>query len=196
MTDNIILTDLSFRYREQFIFKNFNAKICRGATTLVFGPSGSGKTTLLRLLLFLNAPSGGNITGISNGETAAVFQEDRLALHLSATMNIALVLPKSFPKDEILRQLRAVGIDETDSPKAVSEFSGGMRRRVALVRAVISNRPVILMDEPFKELDETTKQLVADYIKKETNKKTLIIVSHDETDAALFSADILRINQA
>lgn len=193
--DNIRFVDISFAYRDNLVFSHFSAEIEKGRTTFLFGPSGSGKTTLLRLILGLNTLAAGKIEGIDGETVAAIFQEDRLLDHLTAVANVALVLNEGFSFAEIKRDLLAVGLTKEDLEKKVSEFSGGMKRRVALVRAVMTGRSVVVADEPFKGLDEGTKDIAIRYLIDRMKGKTLIVASHDEEDAAKFSANILRIEE-
>ena len=74
--------------------------------------------------------------------------------------------------------------------KPVSEFSGGMKRRVAIVRAVCADTDLLLFDEPFKGLDDASRRQVIQYIKERTIGRTIIVVTHDETDAIELGAEV------
>ena len=87
MTDAILITNLSRRYGETVVFRDFSARIPLGETTVITGVSGGGKTTLLRLLLGLETPDAGEIAGVP-ARRAAVFQEDRLCPQLTALENV------------------------------------------------------------------------------------------------------------
>ena len=102
-----------------------------------------------------------------------------------------------FPTDEAVEQemaaLSALLLDGEAQTKPVSELSGGMRRRVAIARALLAESELILMDEPFKGLDEGTRETVITYVKEMTVGRTVILVTHDEEDAAALSARVVRM---
>ena len=193
MSDFITFNDITVRLGNQYVFKNYSEKIKKETVTCIMGPSGSGKTTLLRLIMGLISPKSGTVDGIKGERIAAVFQEDRLCLHLSSVENVALVLRDFFPRDIIKQNLLSLSLTEDDLLKTTSEFSGGMRRRVAVARAIMANRDIVLLDEPFKGLDDITRNATYEYIKKNTAQKTVITVTHDIQDAAMMNAEIIRI---
>lgn len=173
-----VLTDFSHRFPE-------------GETTCIMGESGCGKTTLLRMILGLEKPDRGEITGVPFGKLGAVFQEDRLCENLSAQANIRLVCREKIGEEKILRAMEAVRLKDTDTDaghKPVRELSGGMKRRVAILRAIMADARCIIMDEPLKGLDEETKLAVIQVIKEYTKGKTLIVVTHDKEEPVLFGA--------
>lgn len=149
----------------------------------ILGPSGCGKTTLLSLLLGLEAPDSGEILGMEGQKLSAVFQEDRLCENTTPVSNIRLVNP-SLSKEEAQGMLRDLGL-EGSLGQPVRTLSGGMKRRVAILRALAADYDVLLCDEPFKGLDQATKALVMDYFLGKTKGKTVILVTHDqgETEA-------------
>ena len=122
-----------------------------------------------------------------------VFQEDRLCENLSASANIRLVRQKKpWGRDrEEVRQIReamtAAGLSGCED-QPVRELSGGMRRRVALLRALCCDWDILFLDEPFKGLDEETKKQVMDYTKEMCAGKTVIFVTHDSKEAAQMGA--------
>ncbi|PHV70860.1 sulfate transporter [Sporanaerobium hydrogeniformans] len=189
----ITLKEICKTYDKEPVLDHLSLSISKGQTTCLMGSSGCGKTTLANLLLGLLKPDKGSITGLDTSQIAAVFQEDRLCENLNSIKNIAIVCPKSVSKKQILTHLLEVGLTETDSMKPVSELSGGMKRRVALVRALITSNQMIILDEPFKGLDTTTKGQVIAYIKKYTQGKTLLIITHDKEDVALLDAQLIEL---
>ena len=112
--------------------------------------------------LGLEKPDIGDIF-LPAGRVAAVFQEDRLSEPLSAVANIRLVCP-AMTRTAARDLLLALGFKEEDCGKSVSTLSGGMRRRVSVLRAVLNDGSILLLDEPFKGLDSDTKQLTAEFI--------------------------------
>lgn len=180
-------------YGEQEVFRNFSYVFREGKTTCVMGMSGCGKTTLFRLLLGLDQPENGKITGVPFGRLAAVFQENRLCENLSAVSNLRLVCKRKLTEEEIRQAFLKVGLEEVWQ-KPVRDLSGGMKRRVAILRALFAEAECILMDEPLKGLDAETKKRTADYIRMQAKGKTLLVITHDETETDLLGADeVLRL---
>lgn len=180
-------------YGEQEVFRNFSYTFREGKTTCVMGMSGCGKTTLFRLLLGLDQPENGKIAGVPFGRLAAVFQENRLCENLSAVSNLRLVCKRKLTEEEIRQAFLKVGLEEVWQ-KPVRDLSGGMKRRVAILRALFAEAECILMDEPLKGLDAETKKRTADYIRMQAKGKTLLVITHDETETDLLGADeVLRL---
>ena len=101
----------------------------------------------------------------SGARTAAVFQEDRLIEHFSAARNVRLTAPASVPDEQIRAALSELGLAD-EGEKRVSEFSGGMRRRVAVIRAALFQPQFLLLDEPFKGLDEEMRARTAAFLRR------------------------------
>ena len=161
-----------------------------GGTACLMAPSGRGKTTLLRCIAGLEAPDSGQITDLPE-RIAYVFQEDRLCDGFSAVDNIRLVTGKALGEGEIRRHLEELGLaGSLDQP--VRELSGGMRRRVVISRAVCFGADLLLLDEPFKGLDDAARQQTAGYILRHRGAAAILCVTHDREDAAaLGGADIV-----
>jgi len=100
-----------------------------------------------------------------------------------------MVCSRKIKDSRIIEELQKVGLKGIES-KMVSELSGGMKRRVAIVRAVMADSDLVIMDEPFKGLDETLRRQVMEYVKHKTAGKTVIIVTHERAEADELSADI------
>lgn len=140
----------------------------------VCGASGIGKTTLLRLLMGLEEPDAGSITGREELRFLPVFQEDRLVEHWSAIGNVSLVCADAARVQTILRAL----LPENAIDQPVRTLSGGMRRRVALARALAAEGDVLVLDEPFAGLDADTERQAAEVIAACRAGRTLVLVSH------------------
>ena len=169
-----VLEDVSFDFPE-------------AAVTALRGPSGCGKTTLVNIILGLIEPDAGDVLMPASARTAAVFQEDRLIEHFSAARNVRLTAPSSVTDGQIQEALSELGLSQ-EGPKRVSEFSGGMRRRVAVIRAVLYQPQILLLDEPFKGLDEEMRAKTAAFLSRACARATIVLVTHDETEAALMGA--------
>lgn len=169
-----VLEDVSFDFPE-------------AAVTALRGPSGCGKTTLVNIILGLIEPDAGEVLLPASARTAAVFQEDRLIEHFSAARNVRLTAPASVTDEQIRSALSELGLAQ-EGEKRVSEFSGGMRRRVAVIRAALFQPQFLLLDEPFKGLDEEMRARTAAFLRRNCAQATTILVTHDETEAALMGA--------
>lgn len=186
--NQIIISHLSKSYGENKVFSDFSAVFERGKTTCIMAPSGAGKTTLLRILTGLETADAGRIEGMDGLKKSMVFQEDRLCENLSVSANIRLVRQKKTwgrdqkEKKEIQEALESVGL-AGNGDQQVRELSGGMKRRVALLRALYSDWDILFLDEPFKGLDEETKTQVMCYTKEKCRGKTVIFVTHERSEA-------------
>ena len=190
---DITVKNLSKSFGSKRVIEDFSAFFKEGGTTCVMGPSGCGKTTLLFMLMGLIAPDSGTIEGVPE-RISAVFQEDRLCESFSAVANVRLVCGISTEESTIQEHLSAIGLgDSLFLP--VSMLSGGMRRRVALVRAVLSPGKVLFLDEPFKGLDDKLKESVISYMKTRAKGKTIILVTHDEDEALSMGGNLIRMER-
>lgn len=188
---DIAVKHLTKKYRGVAVLDNFNAVFAHGQTTCMMAPSGFGKTTLLRILMGLEPADSGTILGLSDCKISAVFQEDRLCENLSAVTNVRIVCPKTTPRSDIVRALDAVGLDSAVIYQPVRELSGGMKRRVAIVRGVLARSDVILMDEPFRGLDEETRAQTIEFVKAHTKGKTLLVVTHSAKEPELLGGTLM-----
>ena len=183
----IQLCDVSKAFDQHPVFVNWTHNFKAGMVHVLKGPSGCGKPTLLRMLMGLEAPDSGTITSLQNYHKAAVFQEDRLCENLSAVQNVFMVVHGQ-SKKELLNQLQhdfnQVGLD--DMSQKVSTLSGGMKRRVAILRAMYAGADILFFDEPLKGLDEATKEKVMIYIKDKIKDKTVFWVTHDADEYTVF----------
>lgn len=155
--------------------------------TCIAAPSGTGKTTLLRLLLGLERPDGGTICG-ADCRWAAVFQEDRLLEDLPAAGNLRFALGEV--PGEAGELLARLGLDLRD-PKPVRAWSGGMKRRLALARALLAPSDALALDEPFTGLDEENRARCLTLILERGRGKPVLLATHDWT--GLEGAPVLRL---
>ena len=160
------------------VLENFCATLPESGVVEVCGRSGAGKTTLFRILLGLETADSGEIAGLEGWRLGAVFQEDRLLPHRSAVDNVRFVCGAS--EAEILSHLEQVGLG-AQAGQRVCDYSGGMKRRAAIVRAV-------LLDEPFKGLDEETRAQVVAYLRKYCEGRLVLLATHDEGEARAMGA--------
>ena len=190
---DLILQNLCKAYGGHVVLDGLTHTFPHGAVTCVTGPSGSGKTTLLRLIAGLEAADGGSIRGVPEDGISMVFQEDRLPPQLSAANCLRCVLKKSPSREgRIAEALAALGLSEV-SGQSVRAFSGGMRRRVALARALLFPSPLVLLDEPFKGLDADTRAQAIAFARPRLQGRTTLLVTHDPGDVADFGGTELRL---
>lgn len=167
-----VLENVCKRYHDITVFEDRNDSFEQGHVYYLREPSGSGKTTLLRLLAGLEQPDSGRVKTAAS--CSMVFQEDRLCRGYSAVKNVELVTGNAVTARESLKQL--LESDSLDKP--CEELSGGMKRRVALVRAMEADSDCVLLDEPFTGMDEETRTRAENYIRSRQNGRTLIIATH------------------
>ncbi len=190
----IRLKDIYKKYDNKDIISGLNLEIEPNKTTVIMGISGSGKTTLANILLGLREVDSGEIEGLDNKKISAVFQEDRLSEQLSAIYNVKLALKKDVKDSEIIKKFQEVGMDHNLLNKPVISLSGGQKRRVAVVRAMMTEADFYCLDEPFKGLDHETKISTMRYVADNIKDKTAIIITHSTEVARFFDAKCININ--
>lgn len=182
----IVVKELSKQFDLRPVLRGFSHTFEDGLTCIM-GPSGCGKTTLLHILMGLLPMDGGGISGLEGKRISAVFQENRLCENLSAASNIRLVCGENVSPGDISDALGRVGLGEC-LRRPVRELSGGMKRRVAIVRALMAEFDVLFLDEPFQGLDAKTRLNVIAFLKERIVGKTVLMVSHDPSEAELMKA--------
>lgn len=172
---NLTVENCKVSYDENVVLENLNAVFEASKVYAITGSSGIGKTTLLKLLWGLKRTEEGLVLG-NQVISAGVFQENRLFEEHNAVDNV-LATGCCMQKEQIMEALQKI-LPADCLNKPVKEFSGGMKRRVEIVRAMLSKSPVILMDEPFSGLDEKTKKETMDFINEYRNDKMILFTTH------------------
>ena len=185
----ITLRNLSKSFDGKPVLNSLSHTFPDDCVTCIVGPSGCGKTTLLNLLLGLLTPDSGEITGLPR-TIAAVFQEDRLLEHCTVLGNLRAVL--HLPESELFSALEQAGLGDV-ARQPLRTLSGGMKRRVAILRALLADSELLVMDEPFKALDAETRRRMLDLIRPRIVGKTVLIVTHSPDEAALLNASVLSL---
>lgn len=188
---DITLKHINKSFGTLSVLKDISLTIKEHTITCIMGPSGCGKTTLLHILLGLHSIDSGEITGLEDKVPAVVFQENRLFEQQDAFTNIRAICKHTLTNQQIAAEFDRIGLKDYEN-KPVSELSGGMKRRVAILRALMAEDcNLILMDEPFKGLDEALKFQVMQYVKEKTQGKTVIFVTHDKEESDALAAQLI-----
>ncbi len=204
--EQIIIKNLSKSYGSLNVLKNVNLTLDRDKTYRLMSPSGTGKTTLFRILMGLEKADEGDITwnvgsagsafrSVSGSDTdasrllhiSAVFQEDRLCPSFSPVENVLMVQKKQVSgiselSREEIRTAMCRLLPEECFNRPVSTLSGGMKRRTAILRALLTRSDMLLMDEPFTGLDEGTKEEVIRFLQEYRKGRFLLISTHQKED--------------
>lgn len=190
---DIILKNISKSFGETKVLSDLTLTFKSGCAYCLMAPSGTGKTTLLKILMGLILPDSGTLCGLDAHKISAVFQEDRLLEDYSALQNLRFVTGSLYSNTQLAQWLLSLLPDGCQN-QPVSEFSGGMKRRLSILRALLVSSTLILMDEPFTGLDHDTKMSAVSLIQKNTKDKLLIIATHNPEDAALLNAEIITLS--
>ena len=188
----ISVKNLRKSYGEQLVLNDVSFELPDQGITCIMAPSGVGKTTLLRILLGLERPDGGAVSQPPDCRWAAVFQENRLLEQLDAMDNLRFVLGNDFDLQAACQILEELGLAETEG-KPVRAFSGGMKRRLALARALLAPSDALALDEPFTGLDEENRERAIACIRKRTAGKTVLLVTHHEEDVMGLNAGLIHL---
>lgn len=183
----LLLEKVTKKYDELIVFKDLSLNIEEGKIYSILGPSGCGKTTILRIIAELEKPDEGKLE-LDEKKVSYIFQEPRLLPWETVRKNLELVCTKKEAKkiDEYLEITELIDY-AASYPK---ELSGGMKQRVAIMRAFLYSHDILLMDEPFQALDLKlkTKLLKEIYSLHKAISNTIIFVTHN-LDEALFLGD-------
>ena len=177
------------------VLKNLNIELKEGEKIAIVGPSGCGKSTILNLISGLIMPSKGKIQ--LNGDVGYMFQKDNLLQWRTIYKNITIGLEI---KGSVTKEKKHI-IDDLLKKYGLYEFrnsyphelSGGMRQRVALIRTLVLNPTILLLDEPFSALDAQTKITVNEDVYGIVTKenKSVILVTHDIAEAIAFCDKVI-----
>lgn len=172
----IEIKGISKSYEGKSVLKNISFSVKKGSCTAITGASGSGKTTLMRIIAGLEKPDEGQIVFSSDVKCTYVFQENRLLENKSVLENILAVAPD---RERAMYFLERCRLSE-DADKKAGKLSGGMKRRLAIARALSYGGDIYFLDEPLRELDEDTLREIAQLIKEEIEGKTALLITHDD----------------
>jgi osmoprotectant transport system ATP-binding protein len=204
----IELRDVSKRFGDRVALDRVSLDVQPGTVHVLLGSSGSGKSTVLRVVLGLVAPDDGHVrvdgTPVTEATRATlvkgmgyVVQDGGLYPHLTAFDNVALPAqvsgwPAARTRARAAELGEMVGLDEGTLRRYPRELSGGQRQRVGLMRALMLDPPILLLDEPLGALDPIVRAELQAQLKSlfQTLGKTVVLVTHDIREAALLSSVI------
>jgi thiamine transport system ATP-binding protein len=192
----ITLENAGFRYEDMVM--NFNLQVAKGELVGIIGPSGAGKSTLLSLIAGFDDPVSGRISiggadmeGVAPDQrpVSMIFQDHNSFAHLDVWTNVALGISADLKLDtqqheRVDEALARVGLSDFKARKA-TELSGGERQRIAIARALVRDKPVLLLDEPFTALGPALRRDMLDLIREiqVERKLTILMVTHQPEDA-------------
>lgn len=215
-SEKIIVKGIRKSFGTHVVLRDLSITFAPGGIYVIRGASGSGKTTLLRILAGLEQPDEGEVIrekreapesletsesmeslesrkilktrkADAAGPVGMVFQESRLLSDLSAIRNVAYGVRGKIDQVQLRAQLREV-LPEADLTLPVHQYSGGMRRRVEMVRAVFPGNGLLLLDEPFAGLDVENKKRTISYLLSRRKQATVICTSHDPAESRMLQA--------
>lgn len=173
------LENLTVAYKKNTVIENLSYEFKDGCHYAIMGASGIGKTTLINTVAGLKKPKSGAVLS-SFTKPTYIFQEPRLFPWLNALENVEAVSKDTALCKSLLNKLIACDDIEKKYP---SELSGGMKQRVSIARALAYDSDMVIMDEPFKGLDEELRADVRKFVFEYFKGKTLLMVTHDMEDA-------------
>lgn len=207
------LRGISKSYRGQVVLHTLNLRFPAGRTVALIGPSGCGKSTLLRLLIGLVAPDGGEVhidqqlltpTNVRQlrHRMGYVIQEGGLFPHLSVRDNVTLLArhlkhPETQIQARVAELLALVRLPEEVLPRFPQQLSGGQRQRVSLMRALMLDPEVLLLDEPLGALDPMIRADLQTDLRAIFQQlgKTVVLVTHDLGEAAYLADEIVLMRE-
>ena len=179
------LQKITKSFDDKLIFSNFSYYFPSNGIYAIIGASGAGKTTLLRMISGLDKSFDGKISGGGAKNCSYCFQEYRLFKNLTALENITLASFDKPSESDIVRAkelLAELGFSASDSALYPDELSGGMKQRIAFIRAILKKSPILILDEATKEVDELLASKMLNLIKEEAKSRLVLITTHKVTE--------------
>lgn len=185
----IEINNLTFGYIEgQIIINSFSAKFNKSERVCICAPSGAGKTTLLRLITGLETPCSGFISIENKAKLGFVFQNDALLPWYTAKQNASV----AGNSDKAVQLLYKFGLGDCLN-KYPAQMSGGMNRRVAIVRAMTYDAEILLLDEAFKGIDKKMKSIIMNELIEEYKGRLIIFTAHEQSEIDAFATRIITL---
>lgn len=187
----IVVENLEKNYHGKELFHGLSMQLEAGKCYCIMGASGCGKTTLFRIFCGLTKPDKGNVQ--ISAAPVMQFQEQRLCQNLNAWENIYIANAMLSPTN--IRERVGEVMDEKWLDRPVREYSGGMQRKVAFLRALLNPSPVLLLDEPFTGLDEENRSHMMELLTKYGAGKTILFSTHVREEASLLGAEVIDLER-
>ena len=191
------ITNLSKKYGDKAVLENLSLTFNGPGVLSIMGASGIGKTTLLRIISGIDKKYTGYVFGDNRQKVSYCFQEYRLFPNLTALENITKSVWESVSETNIAaakEMLLDLGFQESDFSLFPDELSGGMKQRVSIARAFLREAPILILDEPTKELDNTLSAKILKMIEEEAKKRLVIMVTHNESDLYSLTHTVIDLN--
>ncbi len=189
------------RVRLEQLTLSYNLSVTAGEILAIQGTSGVGKTTLLNTIAGFQQAQCGQVfwqeddllqLPASERPVSMLFQEHNLFEHISVLDNLTLGFAGQAPQDELITAMQQLELSDQIN-KMPPELSGGQRQRVGLIRTLMRPEPIILLDEPFAELDQNTRLKAAHWTREIAKQqgKTLLLVTHQQEDVEIVADNVL-----
>lgn len=190
------LKNITKSFDSKLLFDNFSLNFYEKGLYVIKGESGSGKTTLLRIIAGLDRDYKGEVEGGGYDNVSVCFQEYRLFPQLTALDNILEVISEASSEEQRFnakKLLRYLNFTDNDMNLKPAELSGGMKQRVAFVRAVLRKSNILILDEVTKELDAELSKKILDIIKAEAEERLVLLVTHKQDEIDYLGGNIINI---
>ncbi|HZJ77241.1 MAG TPA: ATP-binding cassette domain-containing protein [Clostridia bacterium] len=185
----IEIKNIKKSFEDKIVLDGISAKFPNRGIVALSGDSGSGKTTLIRIIAGLETADSGEIKGLDGLKVSYVFQEDRLLPQLTVLENVSVVGDEKTAREWLDKMELSNELD-----KKPFQLSGGMKRRVALARALTFDGDILMLDEPFKGLELRLKEKIIDIIKTISDNRLVILVTHELSETQVANR-IIRIDK-
>lgn len=183
---------------------SYNLSVATGEILAIQGTSGVGKTTLLNTIAGFQQAQSGQLLWQGNNllplpankrPVSMLFQEHNLFEHISVLDNLMLGFDDQAPKEDLIAAAEHLDLGD-QIKKMPTELSGGQRQRVGLIRTLLRPEPIILLDEPFAELDQSTRLIAAQWTREIARQqgKTLLLVTHQQEDVEIVADSAIQLN--
>ncbi len=182
------LNNITKSYDGKKVLDKFSLSVKKGKTVCLFGESGCGKTTVLNIVSGLTDIDGGEIIGTDGKRISYLFQEDRLLESATAEENIML----SAKNKELSKKI----IDVCEISDFLNQYPSqmsGMKRRIAIARAIAFDGDIVLLDEPFNGIDTKRVEKISEFLLEFLKDKVCIVVTHSLFEAELLEAEIINL---
>jgi ABC-type multidrug transport system ATPase subunit len=201
----IVLSDTGKRFGTKWIIRGVNQQFHEGESTAILGPNGSGKSTLLRLISTYYTPSEGTVAFIREGMTLETDEVYRYIAYAAPYLDLVeqMTLEETLLYHHALKPFFQ-GIDQHEvlhildmqghQDKQLVDFSSGMKMKVKLALAILSNTPVLLLDEPLSNLDEQGRAWYQELISKFIDNRVVLICSNKMKEEYSFCKRTLELH--